>query len=124
MAAETYKRLAAQAGNGTIGTASTVYTVASGSTIISSIVICNTSSTGYTYSLAVSQNATTSGGFGSSGNAGTGLGGYIVFQAPIAGNDTIILSLGITLDATNKLLLASSSNASVVFNVFGVEMTA
>lgn len=123
--AETYKRLGGKVGNATIATASSLYTVSGStiSTIISSVVICNSGTTSGTFSLAISQNTTTSGGFGSSGDAGTGIGGYIVYQAPIAANDTTILTLGITLDTTNKYLLYSSSSASICFNVFGVEIS-
>ena len=117
--AETYKRLAGKIGNGTIATASTLYTAAGTATVISSIVICNTGTSSGTYSLAISQTTA----FGTSGDGGAGIGGYIVYQAPIAANDTIILSLGITLDATNKYLLYSSSAATITFNVFGVEIS-
>lgn len=117
--AETYKRLSGKVGNGTIATASTLYTVPSISTVISSVVICNTGTSSGTYSLAISQTTA----FGTSGDGGAGIGGYIVYQAPIAANDTIILSLGITLDATNKYLLYSSSAATITFNVFGVEIS-
>jgi len=111
MATTTYKRLAAAAGNGTIATASTLYTCpAATAAVVSSVVICNASSTAYTYTLAV--------------HTGTAFaaGSYVVYQATIAANDTVSLTLGVTLDATNKYLLASSSNAAVNFSVFGAEI--
>ena len=109
--ATTYKRLAAAQGNGTIATAATLYTVpAATSTVISTITICNTSSSSATYTLCIH----TATSFAASG--------YIVYQATIAGNDTVGLTFGATMDATNKYLLASSSTASVTFNVFGSEI--
>jgi hypothetical protein len=45
-----------------------------------------------------------------------------VYQAAIAGNDTIGLTFGMTLDATNKYLLVSSSAATIMFSVFGSEI--
>lgn len=112
MATQTYKRLGAAAGGGTIGTASTLYTCPTAtSAVISSITVCNASSTAYTYSIAI--HTATSFAAGS----------YIVYQATIAANDTVTLTLGLTLDATNKYLLVSSSNAAVNFSAFGVEIS-
>ena len=109
--ATVYKRLGAAAGNGTIATASTLYTVpASTATVISTITICNTSATAGTFSISTS--TTTS----------FIAGQEIVYQAAIAGNDTIGLTFGITLDATNKYLLVSSSAATITFSVFGSEI--
>lgn len=108
--ATTYKRLAAAAGNGTIGTAVNLYT-ATGPVVISTILVCNASTTAYTFTLAIS-----------TASATYQAGGYLVYQATIAPNDTITLTLGITLDATNKYVCCSSSNAAVNFSVFGSEI--
>jgi hypothetical protein len=111
--AATYKQLGAAAGSGTIGTAAQLYAAsatASTSTIISSIVICNTSSSSATYTIAVN-----------TATATYATGRYVVFQATIAGNDTIALTLGLVLDPTNRFLNVSSSAASVNFSVYGVE---
>lgn len=109
--ATTFKRLGAIESTGTIGTADTLYTVPSATaTVVSTITICNTSASAATFSISVS--ATTS--FVAAG--------YIVYQATIAGNDTIGLTFGATLDATNKYLLCSASAATVVFSAFGSEI--
>ena len=111
--AATYKQLGAAAGNGTIGTAAQLYAAsatASTSTIISSIVICNTSSSSATYTIAVN-----------TATATYAAGRYVVFQATIAGNDTVALTLGLVLDPTNRFLNVSSSTASVNFSAYGVE---
>lgn len=113
MATQTYKQLGAAAGSGAIATAANLVTAsntAGTSTVISSVVICNTSSSAATYRLAIN---TASGTFAA--------GRYIVYEASIAGNDTVALTLGLVLDPTNRYLNASSSTASVNFSVYGVE---
>lgn len=111
--ATVYKRLGAAQGNGTIGTAANIYTCPSAtSTVVSTITICNTSSTAATYTICVS---TASATFQAAG--------HIVFQASIAGNDTVGLTFGLTLDETNKFLVASSSANTVSFSVFGSEIS-
>ena len=108
-----YKRLGAAAGSGTIGSGANLYTCPAGtSTVVSSIVVCNASSTAYTYSIGISTTSAT-----------YQAGGYIVFQATVAANDTVTLTLGLVLDATNKFLVASSSNAAVNFSVYGSEIS-
>ena len=108
-----YKQLGAAAGNGTIGTAANLYAAsatAGTSTIISSIVICNTSSSSATYTIAIN-----------TASATYATGRYVVFQATIAGNDTVALTLGLVLDPTNRFLNVSSSANTVNFSAYGVE---
>lgn len=108
-----YKRLGAAQGNGTIGTAANVYTCPSATAaVISTINICNTSSTAGTFTIGVS---TASATFQAAG--------YLVYQASIAGNDTIGLTFGVTMDATNCYLVASSSASTISFSVFGSEIS-
>ena len=76
-------------------------------TVVSSIVIANTSATSYTYN--VSTSATT----------GTH-GAYVASGATIAGNDSVILVAGVCLDPTNRYLVAHSSNAAVHITAYGV----
>lgn len=109
----TYKQLGAAAGNGTIGTAAQLYAAsgtAATSTIISSIVICNASTSAATYRIAIN-----------TASATYAAGRYVVYEASIAGNDTIALTLGLVLDPTNRYLNVSSSAATVNFSVYGVE---
>ena len=111
--AQTYKQLGAAAGNGVIGTAANLYTAsgtAGTSTIISSIVICNTSSSAVTYTIAVN-----------TASATYAAGKYVVFQATIAGNDTVALTLGLTMDPTARYLNVSTSAAAVNVSAYGVE---
>lgn len=109
----TYKQLGAAAGNGVIGTAAQLY-AASGtagtSTIISSIVVCNTSTSAATYRIAIN-----------TASATYAAGRYVVYEASIAANDTIALTLGLVLDPTNRYLNVSSSAAAINFSAYGVE---
>lgn len=110
--ASTYKRLGAVQSSGVIGTANTLYAASATpdtSTVISTIAICNTSASPATYRLGIS--TTTS--FQTAG--------YLVFGATIASNDTVFLTLGVTLDPVNDYLLCSASSTSIVFSAFGVE---
>ena len=77
-------------------------------TVISSIVICNTSSTAYTYNISTSTNSTPTHG------------AYIASGATVAGNDTVILVAGVCLDPTNRYLVAHASNAAVHITAYGV----
>ena len=108
----TYKRLGALASAGVIGTADTTYTCpAATSAIISTIAVCNQTSTAQTFRIGVS--TTTS--FETSG--------YIVFGATVQGNDTVFLTCGFTVDATNKYILSSASAATVNFTIYGSEIS-
>lgn len=108
-----YKRLGAAQGNGVIATAANIYTCPSAtSTVVSTINVCNTSSTAGTFTIGIS-----------TASATYQAAGYLVFQAAIAGNDTVALTLGATLDATNCFLVASSSANTISFSVFGSEIS-
>jgi hypothetical protein len=107
--ATTYKVLAQSAPAAT--TATDVYTVGSGkSAVISTITVCNRAATAATYRIAVRV-------------AGTTLANedYITYDSTVNANDTIALTLGITLAATDVVTVyASSANTS--FNLFGSEI--
>jgi hypothetical protein len=109
--ATNYKRLASAVGNGVIGTAATIYT-ASSPTIVSTITICNTSGSTQTFSVGISTVTNT-----------YQTAGYIAYQVFVAPNDTVALTMGVTLDTTNKFLVVSSTSTSVAFNVFGADIT-
>ena len=108
-----YKQLGAAAGSGTISTAAQLYAAsatAGTSTVVSSIVICNTSTSAVTYRIAINTVTAT-----------FAAGKYVVYEASIAGNDTVALTLGLVLDPTNRFLNVSSSAAAVNFSAYGVE---
>jgi hypothetical protein len=78
--------------------------------IISTIVVCNQAASSMTYRLAVatSTSPTTS--------------EFIVYGATVPANDTVTLTLGITLQNGYKVIASSSENTSS-FSIFGSEVT-
>jgi hypothetical protein len=109
MATTTYKILGQSAPSAT--TSTDLYTVpASTETIVSSLVVTNRAATSATYRLSVSANG-----------AALANEQYLVYDATINGNDVVALSLGITLDATDKIRVYAST-ANLSFNAFGTEI--
>ena len=107
--ASTYKVLAQSAPSATTNT--DVYTVGSGkSTVISTITIANRAATSATYRIAIRP-----------GGATLANQHYIAYDATVPANDTISLTLGVTLAATDVVTVyASTANLSV--NLFGAEI--
>jgi hypothetical protein len=105
-----YKVLAQS--NPAANTLTTVYTVPAGnSAVLSTITICNiNNNANATYRLAVQK-------------AGASLqaNNYIAYGPTVLVNDTVSLTLGITLAATD-VLSANVSTANVSINVFGSEV--
>ncbi|MGA0396110.1 MAG: hypothetical protein ACO3O3_03025, partial [Ilumatobacteraceae bacterium] len=90
----------------------TVYTVpASTEAIVSSVTICNRSSSSGTFRLAVRPDGATLANEH-----------YVVYDTSIAANDTIILTVGLTLDATD-VLEAYASSADMSFHAYGSEIS-
>lgn len=120
--ATTYKVLAmtgaaGSTGNGsatlTANTSTGLYTVPSStSTVVSTVTVCNQASTAATFRIAVRP-------------SGASLDNrhYIAFDTPIAANDTIALTLGITL-ATTDVISVYASATTLSFAAFGSEITA
>lgn len=109
--AETLKRLGATTVVATTNTS--LYQVPSGkSAVVSSLVVCNRGSTDRTFRVAH-----VDGAIGSVANED-----YIAYDAPIEANGTITLSLGITMQAGDSLLVYAS-HADVNFIAWGSEVT-
>lgn len=92
-------------------TATTLYTVPAGTqTIVSTLSVCNRGSSG-TYRVAVRP-------------AGDPLANqhYVVYDAPISANDTVALTFGMTMEATDVVTVYASS-ADMTFNIFGSEIS-
>jgi len=109
MATTSYKIL------GQVATAATtetdLYTVAASTqTIVSSIIVANRGTTSATYRISVS----------SDGGA-TATKDYIVYDATINANATVALTLGITVNAADKIRVYAST-ANLSFNAFGSEL--
>lgn len=109
MATTTYKILGQSAPAATTETA--LYTVpAATETIISSIVVCNRGTASGTYRIYVASNG-----------AATANSQYLVYDSTAAAKETIALTLGITLDASDVLRVYAST-ADFSFNAFGSEV--
>lgn len=107
---ETRKVLGQSAPTATTLTA--VYTVpASTQALLSTITVCNRSATATTYRLSVAV-----AGAADANNQ------YLVYDAPISGNEAVTWTLGCTLGAAD-VVRAYVGAATVTVNVFGVEIT-
>jgi hypothetical protein len=92
-------------------TATTLYTVPSANAAVcSSITICNTGSANANVSVQVAV-----------GNATSATGQYVVFNNNLVPNDTLFLTLGVTLAATD-VVRVNSNQANVAFQLFGSEI--
>jgi len=97
--------------NPTANTLTTVYTVPSATqTVVSTVTVCNMANTAATFSLAVQP-----------ANAAIANRHYINFQTTLPANDTVALTLGITLGNTD-VIAANCSTGTVSINVFGSEI--
>lgn len=106
-----YKILAQLAPSATADTS--LYTVpADTETVTSTFTICNRDSVTATYRIAVRPDGTA-----------TADQHYIAYGATVAGNDTVALTLGLTLNASDQISVYASS-ANLSFSVFGTEITA
>lgn len=105
-----YKVLGQVAPSATTSTA--VYTVPSATeAIVSSVTVCNRAGSAGTYRLAVRPDG-----------AVLANQHYIVYDASIDANDTIVLTIGLTLDAAD-VLEAYASSADMSFNAYGSEIS-
>lgn len=99
-------------GTAAVGTFATLYTTpAATSAVISSLVICNQSSSAITVRVGLDTAAGT-----------PGADEFLVYDASVAGNDTVALTLGITMDASKYLRVSSSAN-TISFSAFLSEIT-
>ena len=93
-------------------TITTVYTVPStANAVVSSITVCNQGGANTNIDIAVCQ-----------ANTAVTAAQYIVKNATCVANDTIFLTLGVTL-ATTDTIRVRSTNADTSFAVFGSEVT-
>lgn len=78
--------------------------------MLSTISICNIAATAATYRIAIRP-------------AGETLANkhYVAYDSSVPANDTAVLTLGLTMNATD-ILTVQASTASVTFGVFGSEI--
>lgn len=108
--ASTYKVLAQV--NPSATTATTAYTCGSASgAVVSTVSVCNQASSAGSYRIAVRP-------------AGATLAAqhYIAYDVPLAANDTVALTIGLTLANTDVVTVYASS-ANMSFNLFGTELS-
>jgi len=93
-------------------TATAIYTVPSATeAVVSSIVVCERGGSAATFRLSVRPNGATLANQH-----------YLVYDADITANDTIILTVGLTMDATD-VLEAYASTGDVTFQAYGSEIS-
>jgi hypothetical protein len=83
------------------------------SAVVSTITICNITSSSKTYRIAIKP------------ATGTTLASehYIAYDATIAANDTVSLTLGLTLATLNSIQVYASASSSLTFQAFGSEIS-
>lgn len=109
MATASYKILGQVAPSAT--TETDLYTVpASTETIVSTLVVANRSTSDATFRISVSSNG-----------GATTTKDYVAYDITCPANGLYALTIGITLDATDKIRVYASS-ANLSFNLFGSEI--
>jgi hypothetical protein len=93
-------------------TETVLYTVpTSKSAVCSSLSICNRGATQTTFRVSISQ-----------GGGVTGNKDYLYYDVTLAGNDTFIATIGVTLATTDKIKVYSG-NTNLSFQLFGTEIS-
>ena len=93
-------------------TETTLYTVPSATqTVCSTLSVCNRLSTAATFRVRIKIN-----------NAADANAQFVCYDAPIAGNDTLLLTFGTTL-SSGDVVRVYSSNAYTAFQLFGSEIS-
>lgn len=79
--------------------------------VVSSLSVCNQSSTPVTFRVSIAV-----------AGAADAAAQYLYYDVPLAGNATFIATIGVTLGATDVVRVQSSGNAQS-FNLFGSEVS-
>lgn len=108
--ATTYKVLGQSAPSA--ATATTLYTVpASTSTVVSTLTVCNRATATDTFRIAIRPAGAT-----------LATSHYIAYDTPIPANDSINITTGISLSATD-VITVQGTTANLTFTAFGAEIT-
>lgn len=108
--ATAYKAAQVQ-GTASTGTYATLYNTSGVSAVISTIVICNTSASSATYRIGLDTTAGT-----------PGASEWLVYDATIPGNETVAMTLGITLQDSRYIRVSSSAD-TVTFSAMVAEIS-
>lgn len=93
-------------------TATTLYTVpASTSTVVSTITVANQAASAATFRISIRP-----------ASASQTAAMYIAYDVTVNANDSVVLTLGLTLAATDVVTVYASS-ANISFNIFGSELS-
>lgn len=96
----------------TAATSYDLYTVASSTqAVVSSIVVCNRDSAAATYRISAA-----------SAGASIANSQYLAYDVTVGGSDSTVLTLGITLGATDKIRVYAST-VNLTFTAFGSEIS-
>ena len=91
-----------------------IYTVPSATeAVVSTLVVANIGTAAATYNIAIRPDGDT-----------LANSQYIAKGVAIAANDSTTLTLGITMDATDVVTVATETANTLSFNIFGTEITA
>jgi hypothetical protein len=94
-------------------TETALYTVPSStSSVVSSIAVCNQAATSATFRIAVRPAA----------DETTAAKHYLVYGTTVAANDTVVLTIGVTLAASDKIMVIGST-ATLSFTAYGSEIS-
>jgi len=108
--ATTYKVLGQSAPSATTNT--TLYTVPSATnTVVSTISVANRTASGATYRIAVRPAA-----------ASIANQHYLAYDVTLAASDTTVITIGITLEATDVVTVYAST-ANISFGIYGSEIS-
>ena len=95
-------------------TANVIYRAATGvQAIVSTINICNQDATARSFRVAVVSNAVS--GTLTSNN-------YIAYETPIQANDSMALTLGVTMMGNDYIVVQANNTANLSFSIFGSEI--
>lgn len=99
-------------GTSSLSTYNTLYNTSSSvQAVISTVAICNTAATDVTYRIGIDQTA------GTPNNSE-----WIVYDSIVSGNDTVFLTVGMSLQE-NRFIRISSSASTSVFSAFVSEIS-
>lgn len=94
-------------------TSTNLYTVPSGKqAVISSLVVCNQASSTGKFRIATRPDGET-----------LAAKHYVSYDTDIPGNDTVILTLGMTVDSLDVVTVYSYGTSSISYNLYGAEIT-
>jgi hypothetical protein len=100
--ATTYKSAQVAAAAADVTTYATLYTSTGTQAIVSTITVCNTSASNVLYRIGL---------MGTAGTPAVASGQFMAYDATIAGNDTVTIGLGQSMDSGEFIRVSAASTA-------------